>query len=218
MKIENIQIPGRLIKKEADLRTAFLNSVHLIPGGDKIKACIQCGTCTGSCPLSYLMDITPRELMALFRAGDLDTIIKSRTIWVCASCYSCQTRCPASIKITDIIYTFKRMAMNRKVYSKKFPVHSLSDSFIKSIKAFGKLNEPRLMFYYFLKTGFWKSFSFLPLGFKMAKRGRLEIKTAKIKDINGLKKIIKKAQELDMPVEIAARSYVAEAVGYKAVG
>ena len=218
MRIEEIQIPGKLSKKEEDLITAFLNSVHLIPGGDKIKACIQCGTCTGSCPLSYLMDITPRELIALFRAGDIDSVIKSRTIWVCASCYSCQTRCPSSIKVTDIIYSLKRMAMNRKVYPKKFPVHSLSDSFIKSMRSFGRLNEPRLMMYYFLKTGIWKSLSFLPLGLKMARKGRLEYKATKIKEIKSFKKIIKKAQELDMPLEIAARSYIKDAVGYKAVG
>jgi heterodisulfide reductase subunit C len=217
MRIVEIQIPGKLSKKEADLRKAFLNSVHLIPGGDKIKTCLQCGTCSGSCPLSYLMDITPRELIALFRAGDIDSIIKSRTIWVCASCYSCQSRCPASIKVTDIIYTLKRMAMNRKVYPKKFPVHSLSDSFIKSMKSFGILNEPRLMFYYFLKTGIWKAVSLIPLGLRMARKGRLEYKAARIKNINGFRKIIKKAQEFDMPLEIAARSYIEGAVGYKAV-
>lgn len=218
MRIDEIQIPGTLSTKEADLRKAFLNSVHLIPGGDKINGCIQCGTCTGSCPLSYLMDITPRELIALFRAGAIDSIIKSRTIWVCASCYSCQSRCPASIKVTDIIYSLKRMAMNRKVYPKKFPVHSLSDSFIKSMKSFGRLNEPRLMLYYFIKTGIWKSFSFIPLGLKMAGKGRLEFKASKIKDISSFKKIIKKAQEMDMPLEIAAQSYIKGAVGYKAVG
>ena len=218
MRIEEVYMPGKLSKKEADLRTAFLNSVHLIPGGDKIKGCLQCGTCSGSCPLSYLMDITPRELIALFRAGDIDSVMKSRTIWVCASCYSCQSRCPASIKVTDIIYSLKRMAMNRKVLPKKFPVHALSDSFIKSMKSFGRLNEPRLMLYYFLKTGIWKSFSFIPLGLKMANKSRLEYKASKIKDLNSFRKIIKKAQEFDMPLEIAAHSYNKEAVGYKAVG
>lgn len=218
MRIEEIQIPGKLSKKEEDLRSAFLNSVHVIPGGDKIKSCLQCGTCSGSCPLSYLMDITPRELIALFRAGDIDSILKSRTIWVCASCYSCQSRCPTSIKVTDIIYSLKRMAMNRKILPKKFPVHALSDSFIKSMRSFGRLNEPRLMMYYFLKTGFWKAFSFIPLGMKMAGKGRLEYKTSKIKDLSSFRKIINKAQEFDMPMEIAAKSYVKEAVGYKAVG
>jgi heterodisulfide reductase subunit C len=218
MRIEEIQIPGKLSIKEADLRTAFLNSVRLIPGGDKIKSCLQCGTCTGSCPLSYLMDITPRELIALFRAGDIDTIMRSRTIWVCASCYSCQARCPASIKVTDIIYSLKRMAMNRKVLPKRFPVHALSDSFIKSMKSFGRLNEPRLMIYYFLKTGISKSFSFIPLGLQLARKGRLEYKASKIKDISSFRKIIDKAQKFDMPLEIAAQSYIKEAVGYKAVG
>ncbi|MHB1688867.1 MAG: 4Fe-4S dicluster domain-containing protein [Ignavibacteriaceae bacterium] len=216
MRIEKIKIPGKLSNKEANLRKAFLNSVHLIPGGDKIKACLQCGICTGSCPLSNLMDITPRELIALFRAGDIDSIIKSRTIWICASCYSCQTRCPASIKVTDIIYTLKRMAMNRKVYTKSFPVHSLSDSFIKIMTVRGRLNEPKLMLSYFIRTGFWKGFSFIPLGIKMACKGRLEYKAQKVNDLKGFRKIIEKAQELDMPVEIAAREYIKDAVGYKA--
>jgi len=218
MRIEEIQIPGKLSKKEEDLRTAFLDCVKIIPGGYKIKSCLQCGTCTGSCPLSYLMDITPRELIALFRAGDIDSIMKSRTIWVCASCYSCQSRCPSSIKVTDIIYTLKRMAMDRKVLSNKFPVHALSDSFIKSMKSFGKLNEPRLMLYYFLKTGVWKAISFISLGLKMAGKGRLEYTPSKIEDLNSFRKIINKAQEFDMPMEIAAKSYIREAVGYKAVG
>ena len=38
---------------------------------------------------------------------------RSRTIWLCASCYACTTRCPAGIKITDIIYALKRLAMAR---------------------------------------------------------------------------------------------------------
>jgi hypothetical protein len=110
------------------------------------------------------------------------------------------------------------MAMNRKVYPQKFPVLSLADSFIKSMKSFGRLNEPRLMMYYFLKTGIWKAFSFIPLGLKMAGKGRLEYKAEKIRDRSGFRKIIEKAQEFDMPLEIAARSYIKEAVGYKAVG
>jgi hypothetical protein len=110
------------------------------------------------------------------------------------------------------------MAMNRKVYNKHFPVHSLSDSFIKNMKNSGRLNEPRLMVNYFLKSGIFKSFSFIPLGMKMASKKRLEYKSSKIKDLSGFRKIINKAQELDMPVEIAARSYMKEAVGYKAVG
>lgn len=218
MRIEDIQLPGKLSQKESELRVAFLEHVGVIPGGEKIKACIQCGTCTGSCPVSYAMDIPPRELIALFRAGDLETIFNSNAIWTCASCYACQTRCPASIKITDIIYALKQTAMERKIYSKKFPVHSIYNAFMKSMRRFGRVNEPRLMIYYFLTSGFWKAFSFIPLGMKMANRGRIEYRASKIKDIKGLRKIMKAAEKLDMPIEYEVKPYVEEAVGYKAVG
>ncbi len=218
MKIEDIQTPGRLSQKEAQLRIAFLEHVGMIPGGEKIKACIQCGTCSGSCPVSYAMDIPPRELIALFRAGDMETILRSKAIWTCASCYACQTRCPENIKITDIIYALKRTAMERGIYSKKFPVHSLADSFMKSMFIFGRVNEPRLMVYYFLKSGILKAFSYIPLGLKLARRGRIEYKASKIKDIKGLRKIIKAAEKLDMPVEYEVKPYREQAVGYQAVG
>ena len=218
MKIEDIQTPGMLSQREAQLRIAFLEHVGMIPGGEKIKTCIQCGTCTGSCPVSYAMDIPPRELIALFRAGDMETILRSKAIWICASCYACQSRCPENIKITDIIYALKRTAMERQIYSKKFPVHSLADSFMKSMFIFGRVNEPRLMVYYFLKSGFWKAFAYIPLGVKLARKGRIEYKPSKIKDIKGLRKIIKAAEKLDMPVEYEVKPYRKEAVGYQAVG
>jgi heterodisulfide reductase subunit C len=116
MNTPEVQLPGTLSRREAVLRQTFLDQTKVIPGGEKIKACLQCATCTGSCPLSYAMDITPRQLIALFRAGDIEDILKSRTIWICASCYTCQARCPAGIKVTDIIYALKRTAMERKIF------------------------------------------------------------------------------------------------------
>jgi heterodisulfide reductase subunit C len=218
MEINDIPAPGRLTRREEDLRKAFLASVHLIPGGEKIKSCIQCGTCTASCPVSYAMDITPREMIALFRAGDIDSIIRSRTIWICASCYACQTRCPSSIKVTDIAYTLKRMAMNRKVYNRSFPVYALSDSFIRIIKASGRLNEMRLMLRFTMRRGFWKGIPQIPLGIAMSRKRRLDLRSHRIKDLRGLNRIIEKAESLDMPLELAGRTYLKDAVGYKAIG
>ena len=67
MKIEDIKVPGKLSRKEEDLRSSFLRQLETIPNSEKIKSCIQCGTCTGSCPVSYAMDIPPRELIATLR-------------------------------------------------------------------------------------------------------------------------------------------------------
>lgn len=217
MNTDELLIPGKLGSKEAELRASFLAHVDVIPGGEKIKKCIQCGTCTGSCPLSYAMDIMPRKLVALFRAGDMETIFRSKTIWICASCYSCQTRCPSGIKVTDIVYALKRTAMEKQIYTKGFLVHSLSNSFIHVLKNLGRLNEPRLMARFYMKSNIWKSVTALPLALKIARKGRLDYKSAKIKDLAGLRKIIQKAELMDLPKEVYRREYVKGAVGYKAV-
>ncbi len=217
MNTAEILIPGTLSRKEAILRKMFLEHTRVIPGGEKIKACLQCATCSGSCPLSYTMDITPRHLIALFRAGDIETILKSRTIWICASCYTCQARCPAGIKVTDIIYALKRTAIDRRLYSKNIPVHTLSDSFMKNILKSGRLNEARLLAKYFLKIGFWKAFSFIPLGLLMFKRRRLNFKNSKIKNIESLRKILAKAEMMDMPVDKLYAEFMPPTVGYKPI-
>ena len=217
MKIQDIKIPGRLTQKEEDLRQAFLEEIKVIPNSEKIRSCIQCGTCTGSCPVSYAMDIPPRELIALFRAGDMETILNSKTIWVCASCYSCQSRCPSLIRITDVIYALKRLAMEKKIYPSNFPVHSLQESFVKIMNNYGKLHEPRLLVYYLMKTKPSKLFSFVPLGLRMAKKKRIGYTASKIKDLKGFKKIIKKAEMFDMPMETEESKYIKGTVGYGAV-
>jgi len=217
MKYVDIQAPGKLSQREEDLRESFLKQLEVIPNSEKIKSCIQCGTCTGSCPVSYAMDISPRELIALFRAGDLETILKSRTIWVCASCYACQTRCPALIKVTDIIYALKRLAMEKNLYPPNFPAYSLQKSFVQIMNSYGRLHEAKLMVYYFMKTNPVKLLGFVPLGLKMAKKKRIAYFPAKIKGLDGFRRIIKKAEEMDLPIMKEETQYIKGAVGYGAV-
>ena len=217
MKTENIRVPGKLPRKEEELRQSFLKQLETVPNSEKIKSCIQCGTCTGSCPVSYAMDISPRELIALFRAGDMETLLNSKAIWVCASCYSCQTRCPSLIKVTDIIYALKRLAMEKGMYPPKFPVHSLSQTFVSVMNHFGRLHEPLLMVGFLLKTHPTKLLGLMPLSLRMAKRRRIAYIPSRIKDLDGLKKIIKKAEMMDAPHVTEEAQYLKGAIGYGAV-
>ncbi|OGF59683.1 MAG: hypothetical protein A2Y62_08210 [Candidatus Fischerbacteria bacterium RBG_13_37_8] len=196
--------PGALSKKESELRANFLYQVSNIPGGKKISKCIQCGTCTGSCPVSYMMDITPREVIALFRAGDIESILNSRTIWICASCYGCTVRCPSGIKVTDILYALKRVAMDKGLFPKNFPVHALSKSFVYVMNMFGRSFEPGLIALYYMKTGPLKLFKMMPFAYKMWKKGRISMFPTSIKGKDGFKKIMKEAQLMEnlIPVEV----------------
>lgn len=214
-----LQLPGIMSRKEAELRQIFLEQVHLIPGGEKIKKCIQCGTCTGSCPVSYAMDISPRQLISLFRAGEMETIMKSRTIWICASCYACTTRCPSGIKITDVIYALKRTAMEKKYPSEEAShVQTLANLFVQNLMSYGRLHEGTLIRKYYTKTNPFKLFGLLSLVKKMWKTKRLELFPKKIKAKAELSKIIKKAQEIEMQVAAERPVYSEGYVGYKALG
>lgn len=211
-------LPGVMSKSEAVLRRVFLEQVNLIPAGERINRCIQCGTCTGSCPVSYAMDISPRQLIALFRAGEMERIMKSRTIWICASCYSCTTRCPSGIKITDIIYALKRTAMEKNLKAAEPQVQTLARTFTENLMKYGRLHEGTLIRKYYTRTNVSKFFDLIPLGRKMLKTKRLQILPKRIKARESLARIIRKAQEIDMRVLKGALEYAPEFVGYRGLG
>ncbi|TET25530.1 MAG: 4Fe-4S dicluster domain-containing protein [Candidatus Aminicenantes bacterium] len=199
---ETTKILGVLGKKEKELRDSFLQQVANIPGGESIKKCIQCGSCTGSCPVSYTMDITPREVIALFRAGDIKSILSSRTIWICASCYACTVRCPQGVQVTDILYTLKRLAIEQEIFPKKFPVYSLSKSFVFFTNRYGRSYEPGLILYYFLKTNPLKLLGLVPLFLKLFFKGRIGLFPKKIKGTKTFSKILKEAEIMEMVVPV----------------
>jgi len=212
-----MEAPGVLPARESELRKAFLEQVDIVPGGERLRKCIQCGTCTGSCPVSYAMDISPRELIARFRAGDIESILKSRTIWICASCYSCTVRCPQEIKITDLLYALKRVAMEKKIRPKRFPVYILSEAFVRNVKWFGRNYEAGLMGEFYLRTNLLGLFKMIPLGWKLLRAGRLGIFPERIKARRDLVKIIERAEEIERPQEPVPKRAVTDVVGYEAI-
>ncbi len=187
---------------EATLRDSFLLQVDNIPGGESIKKCIQCGSCTGSCPVSYTMDITPREVIALFRAGDIESILSGRTIWICASCYACTIRCPQGVQVTDILYALKRLAIEQKIFPRRFPVYSLSRSFVHLANHYGRSYEPGLIVAYFFKTNPFKLLKLVPLFLKLLYKGRIGILPRKIRGIRAFSRILSEAEIMEMVVPV----------------
>jgi heterodisulfide reductase subunit C len=189
--------PGQLTPRERELRSAFLAEVDRIPGGDRLRRCIQCGTCSGSCPVSYAMDVQPRQLVAYFRAGSLDTILRSRTIWLCASCYACTVRCPAGIKVTDLIYGLKRMALETRIPRDRRPVAVLSREFVRVIHERGRNDEMRLLLRYCLRVSPRRLWSMIPLGWRLLRAGRFPWGTGKVRGLKGLRRLIAKAEAME---------------------
>jgi heterodisulfide reductase subunit C len=205
---------GEFDVAEHNLRREFLEQVAFIPGGRRISRCIQCGTCTGSCPVSYAMDLSPREVIARFRAGDIRSVLESRTIWLCASCYACTTRCPAGIKVTDIMYALKRVTAERRLRRHSFPPFAMAEGFVTMVRAFGRNSEPWLLALYYLRTGFRGMVGNLGMATRLFVRGRLPILPTRIKGLQDLRRILRRAEQLEIRYEDEIAAAPTDAVGY----
>ncbi|MBI4785872.1 MAG: (Fe-S)-binding protein [Chloroflexi bacterium] len=80
---------------------AFYASVQQAPNGERIRACLQCGMCSGVCPFGYLMDYTPSRIIAALRSGIFDDVMRNDSVWMCIACYACTQVCPSGIPLTE---------------------------------------------------------------------------------------------------------------------
>jgi len=181
----------RKIQYESELDPTFAGVFASIPGGEKLSDCIQCGTCSGMCPLSPYMDHTPRQIVAMIRAGFKGEVLASYTTWLCASCYACTVECPKEIKITEIMYAAKRLAIREGVSPKRFPITVLAREFFKAVQSTGRNSEMRLIMRLYLKSNPLKMFKQAGLGWGLLRHGRLSLKRESIKRTGELKTMLK---------------------------
>jgi quinone-modifying oxidoreductase subunit QmoC len=170
----------RAIKYDADRVKGFGKEVMEAPRCEKLKACIQCGTCSGVCPLSIYMDYTPRQIMLLARADFKNEVLQSHTIWLCASCYACTVECPREIRITDIMYELKQRAIHEGYYPKHFPIPVLAREFGEMVRKNGRITEMLLVMKLFLKTSWRAALSNWRMGIDLLKTVRLSLATERV--------------------------------------
>jgi Fe-S oxidoreductase len=83
----------------------FYTSLFEVDNGERIRACLQCGTCSGVCPFGYLMGFPPGRMIAYLRADRFENVLESDTVWMCVSCYACTAVCPKEIPLTPGLMT-----------------------------------------------------------------------------------------------------------------
>ncbi len=81
--------------------------------GEKARSCLQCGTCTGSCPVAPFAGYGPREVMRLVLAGAGEEVLRPEVLYYCSACYSCSVRCPMGIRLTDVINVLRDALVSR---------------------------------------------------------------------------------------------------------
>ncbi|MGV9172456.1 MAG: CoB--CoM heterodisulfide reductase subunit C [Promethearchaeia archaeon] len=80
-------------------------------GLEKLRACINCGTCTGGCPSGRRTAYRTRAALRKALLGD-ESILTDPDIWMCSTCYYCYERCPRDIPVTDMIIKLRNIAVD----------------------------------------------------------------------------------------------------------
>jgi len=167
---------------------------------DKIHACIQCGTCTASCPNEFAMDLTPRKLWRMVLMEETEDIFASQTFTLCSACYSCSLRCPRGLPLTEAMHDLKQMAfrghMARYKASTAFYGH-----FMNTIRRHGRIRETEFISRYFLTMTPSKPLlplSYTGLGFKLFRKGKMAIEYPfAAPGKRSLEKIFQKAESME---------------------
>ncbi len=94
------------------LDPTFKNDVATEPGGENIKVCFSCGTCTASCPIAEIDSrYDPRRIIHQVLLGMREEVLSDPVLWHCYLCYTCYARCPQNVKFTNIMEALRRMAV-----------------------------------------------------------------------------------------------------------
>ena len=91
--------------RDPDFTTEFIDA-----GIDTVKHCFQCGTCSGSCPSGRRTPYKVRQIVRKCLLGLKEEVITDDALWMCTTCYTCQERCPRSVKIVEIIKKARNIA------------------------------------------------------------------------------------------------------------
>ena len=105
---ENVE---KYLKKKVYKETSSKISQKFVDAGlEKLRACINCGTCTGGCPSGRRTAYRTRSALRRALIGD-ESVLSDIDIWFCSTCYVCYERCPRDIPVTDMIIKLRNIAV-----------------------------------------------------------------------------------------------------------
>ncbi len=147
-----------------------------LPSGELasiLNQCFQCGKCSAGCPVASEMDLLPHQLVRLAVLGRAETIIASKSIWLCLTCHTCGARCPNGIDVPTLLDPIRHQMFRQNYGDTKSPVPTFHNIFMKNVRMFGRVHELSLIGMYKMKTGTY--FDDMELGMQMFKKGKIHL-------------------------------------------
>jgi heterodisulfide reductase subunit C2 len=102
------------VRISADCVTGeFVREVETI-SEQNLLACNQCGKCSSGCPVAEALDVLPSGVIRLAQLG-LEEVLEAQTIWICASCLTCVSRCPKGVDLPRVMEALRCVALRRGI-------------------------------------------------------------------------------------------------------
>jgi len=102
----------RISLSRNNVQNAIIKKVEDI-SGQNVLACYQCGKCSAGCPMVSLMDLLPNQIIRLIQLGQVSDVLNSKTIWLCASCFSCTVRCPKGVDLAKVMEALRLLLLRK---------------------------------------------------------------------------------------------------------
>ncbi len=154
--------------------------------GEEVLTCIQCGTCSASCPTANLMSPSIRKLIKLCLEGKKEEALHNDTLWLCTSCLLCTVRCPRGIRPKAVVSALKDLAEREGVRGKDPAYEQL---FLNQIKDFGRISELPLTgeFLLVFPQGMVQS---MQMGLELAPKGKISLEIEKVRGRDEVNRIV----------------------------
>ena len=152
-----------------------------------VQACFQCGRCSAGCPVGEFFDLPVMEVVRLAAYGQEERLLASATIWLCAACETCATRCPNGIEIAALMDVLRSLALKKGIAPAEPRVTALHQSFLDSIRHWGRAYEIGMIAGYKMRSG--DLLSDMKLGVQMFSKGKLKLLPDRIKGRDEVRRI-----------------------------
>jgi len=172
--------------------SAFLAAVEA-RSGERVSRCFQCGKCSNGCPLAFAMDLKPNQIMRMVQLGLEEELLRSKTIWICAGCQTCTTRCPNDIDIAHLMDSLRQLSQEAGVPPAEPKVVKFHEAFLDSIRRHGRVYELGMVARYKLCT--LDLLSDTKLAWKMLKKGKLRFLPSGVEGKKEIRRMFEKQRE-----------------------
>ena len=161
--------------------------------GQNTELCYHCHKCTAGCPVVSEMRYGPDRLLRMVALEEVDPLLSSPDIWLCAGCMTCATRCPNDIDIAAVMDALRQISLQRGYPAAERDVLLFHRLFLGVVSRLGRSHEAVML-------GLFKVLSHVPLmndvgaGVNLFRRGKVRVLPRMAGDMSQVRQIIKRSR------------------------